>query len=68
MLIGVLVKNNAFHSHICLVNARLNNVRFSFATDTHLGAGCPQDSPPLGGNVSTTLDVLLTDLLWQRTF
>lgn len=67
MLIGVLIKKKKMLS-ICLVNASLNTVRFSFATDAHLGAGCPQDSPLPGGSVSTTLDVLITDLLWQRTF
>lgn len=66
MLIGVLIKKKMLS--ICLVNASLNTVRFSFATDAHLGAGCPQDSPLPGGSVSTPLDVLITDLLWQRTF
>lgn len=49
-----------FHGHISLVNASLNNVRFSFVTDALLRAGRPQDSPPPGINGIKTLQVLQT--------
>lgn len=49
-----------FHGHIGLVNATLNNVRFSFVTDALLRAGPPQDSPPPGMNGIKTLQVLQT--------
>lgn len=54
----------------CLVNVRLNNVRFSFVTDALVRAGPPGLSPP-GGNVSTAAGhrpALAAHLLtWQRS-
>lgn len=67
MLVGVPGKK------MCLVNARLNNVRFSFVTDALLSAGPPGDCPhpglsPSRRNVSTALaGLLVPDSLWQRT-
>lgn len=61
MLIGV-------PEQIRLVNARLNNVRFSFVTDVLLRAGPPLGCPPPARSVSTALEALLVaGPRWQCT-